>query len=151
MIRLSYRASRMVQGVFLSLSLLLSMLWAVSIGKATDHYAPLLLCFFTVAVIVAASFLPVLDGDVPRSGRWTYPLLTAALLAVTIALFASLPGHRLPFLTEVRADSLLEFAAGIYTLLVGTWLFPLLHLATLVCGVLSTLMALPSRRIVQPF
>lgn len=151
MIRLSYRAACVVQSIFLSLSLLLSLLWALTIGKASNHYAPLLFCFLAVAVIAAASFLSVLDGDVPRSGRWTYPLLTAALLAVTIALFASLPGHRLPLLTEVRADSLMEFAADIYTLLVGTWLFPLFHLAALVCGVISTLMALPRRRTAQSF
>ena len=147
MIRLSYRASRMVQSVFLCLSLLLSLLWTVAIGKATNHYFVPLFCLLVVALIAAASFLSVLEGEVPRSGRWTYPLLTTALLVVTAMVFASIRGQELSLLTEVGGGSLLDFAADIYILFTSAWLFPLCHLAAAVCGVISTLMALPQRRV----
>lgn len=147
MIRLSYRASRMVQGIFLSLSLLLSLLWTVAIGKATNHYFAPLFCLVVVALIAAASFLSVLEGEVPRSGRWTYPLLTAALLVTTAVVFSSIRGYDLSLLTEVGGGSLLDAAADFYVLLTSTWLFPLLQLTAVVCGVISTLMALPRRRV----
>jgi hypothetical protein len=138
-----------LQLVFLTLTVILAVIWCDALRRGTnDLFVPSLILLY-VGVVAITALPKVLSGDVPGGAIWTYGSLSLAVVVMGGLLIISNTGHGFPFFPTAAAIDGLKRSfslVSIYNAIVYSWIFAMLHILTAAAGALSICIAIMEQR-----
>lgn len=144
-----HKKSAIIQLIFLILTVLLAVIWCDALRRGTnDFFIPLLILIY-VGVVAVTALPKVLCGDVPGGAIWTYGSLCLAAIIMGGWLIVLNMSRSFSFFPSAAILDGLKSNFGlvsIYKVIVGSWIFAVLHMITAVAGVRSVYMVIKEKR-----